>query len=107
MRHRANLLVLDGEIERRTAELTSASGPGPDLPTERDPLVADVAHAADEDDPEEALRAANAKFTRRFGAVEAALSAEGRRPQDSSLAEMDALWDAAKAAEKAGRVERT
>ena len=58
-------------------------------------------------DPEEALRAANAKFTRRFGAVEAALSAEGRRPQDSSLAEMDALWDAAKAAEKAGRVERT
>ncbi|ETX30678.1 nucleoside triphosphate pyrophosphohydrolase [Roseivivax isoporae] len=52
-------------------------------------------------DPEAALRAANAKFTRRFGAIEAALAAEGRSPADSDLAEMDALWDAAKAAEKA------
>ena len=51
-------------------------------------------------DPEAALRAANAKFTRRFRAIEAALAAQGRRPQDSNLAEMDALWDAAKAAEK-------
>ena len=51
-------------------------------------------------DPEEALRAANAKFTRRFAAVEAALAAEGKRPEDSNLAEMDRLWDAAKAAER-------
>lgn len=51
-------------------------------------------------DPEAALRAANAKFTRRFGAVEAALAAEGRRPEDSTLAEMDALWDAEKRREK-------
>ncbi|MCC1480390.1 nucleoside triphosphate pyrophosphohydrolase [Roseibaca sp. Y0-43] len=51
-------------------------------------------------DPEEALRAANAKFTRRFRAIEAALAAENRRPEDSDLAEMDALWNAAKAAEK-------
>ncbi|MEO1153670.1 MAG: nucleoside triphosphate pyrophosphohydrolase [Pseudomonadota bacterium] len=51
-------------------------------------------------DPEEALRAANAKFTRRFEAIEAALAADGRRPEDSDLAEMDALWDAAKAAER-------
>jgi ATP diphosphatase len=50
--------------------------------------------------PEEALRKANAKFTRRFKAVEAALEAKGKAPQDSDLAEMDALWDAAKAAEK-------
>lgn len=54
-------------------------------------------------DPEAALRAANAKFTRRFGAIEAALAADGRRPEDSDLAEMDRLWDAAKAAEKAAR----
>ncbi len=54
-------------------------------------------------DPEEALRAANAKFTRRFNAVEAALEDRGRRPEDSDLAEMDALWDAVKAAEKDGR----
>lgn len=52
-------------------------------------------------DPELALRRANAKFTRRFGAIEAALAAEGRRPEDSNLAEMDRLWDQAKAAEKA------
>jgi len=50
--------------------------------------------------PEEALRKTNAKFTRRFNAVEAALKAKGKTPQDSDLAEMDALWDAAKAAEK-------
>lgn len=51
-------------------------------------------------DPEEALRVTNAKFTRRFGHIEAALAAQGRRPEDSDLAEMDALWNAAKAAEK-------
>jgi len=52
-------------------------------------------------DPEAALRAANAKFIRRFGAVEAALAARGKAPGQSDLAEMDALWDAAKVAEKA------
>ena len=50
-------------------------------------------------EPEAALRRANAKFTRRFAAIEAALAAQGRRPDDSDLAEMDALWDAAKAIE--------
>ena len=52
-------------------------------------------------DAETALRAANAKFTRRFESVEAALNAKGKSPQQSDLQEMDALWDAAKAAEKA------
>ncbi len=52
-------------------------------------------------DPEAALRAANAKFTRRFRAIEVALAAENRRPEDSTLEEMDALWNAAKAREKA------
>ncbi len=51
-------------------------------------------------DPEAALRAANAKFTRRFHSIEAALAAQGRTPSDSDLAEMDALWDQAKAAER-------
>ncbi len=54
-------------------------------------------------DPEAALRAANAKFTRRFASIEAALAARGKRPEDSDLAEMDALWDAAKGAEKAAK----
>jgi ATP diphosphatase len=52
-------------------------------------------------DPEEALRGTNAKFTRRFRSIEAALAAKGKHPKDSTLEEMDALWDAAKAAEKA------
>jgi ATP diphosphatase len=51
-------------------------------------------------DPEGLVRAANQKFTRRFGSIEQALAADGKAPQDSTLAEMDALWDAAKAAEK-------
>ncbi|MGB3314048.1 MAG: nucleoside triphosphate pyrophosphohydrolase [Albidovulum sp.] len=52
-------------------------------------------------DPEAALRAANAKFTRRFQSIETALATQGKRPEDSNLAEMDALWDAAKLTEKA------
>jgi ATP diphosphatase len=51
-------------------------------------------------DPEAVLRATNAKFERRFASIEAALAHQGRGPQDATLAEMDALWDAAKAAEK-------
>jgi ATP diphosphatase len=51
-------------------------------------------------DPETALRAANTKFTRRFRSIEAALAADGKTPSNSSLAEMDALWTAAKAVEK-------
>ena len=49
-------------------------------------------------DPEQALRDANAKFTRRFNAIEDALEAEGRHPKDATLEEMDALWDAQKRA---------
>jgi tetrapyrrole methylase family protein/MazG family protein/ATP diphosphatase len=51
-------------------------------------------------EPEDALRATNAKFVRRFSHIEKALAAQGRTPDQSDLAEMDALWDEAKAAEK-------
>jgi ATP diphosphatase len=51
-------------------------------------------------DPEDILRQANLKFERRFGSIERALAAGGKLPKDASLAEMDALWDAAKAAEE-------
>jgi nucleoside triphosphate diphosphatase len=51
-------------------------------------------------DPEGVLRATNAKFERRFGAIEHALAERGKSPKDSTLAEMDALWNVAKAAEK-------
>lgn len=96
--------VLD-KIREETVELVAAKG------------SADPAHVTEEFgdllfvmanlarhlkiDPEEALRGANAKFTRRFQSIEAALAAQGRRPEESTLEEMDALWDAAKVAEKA------
>ena len=51
-------------------------------------------------DPEAALRAANQKFTRRFHAIERKLAEDGRTPAQSTLAEMDLLWDEAKAGEK-------
>ena len=54
-------------------------------------------------DSESTLRAANAKFTRRFQSVEAGLAAEGRRPAEASLAEMEAHWAAVKSAEIASR----
>lgn len=51
-------------------------------------------------DPEAALRGANAKFIRRFGAVEEKLARRGKRPEQSDLAEMDALWDQVKLEER-------
>ncbi|HEY2756027.1 MAG TPA: nucleoside triphosphate pyrophosphohydrolase [Pseudolabrys sp.] len=53
-------------------------------------------------DPEGVLRQTNLKFERRFASIERALAARGKSPKDATLDEMDALWDEAKAAEKAG-----
>jgi nucleoside triphosphate diphosphatase len=52
-------------------------------------------------DAESALRECNAKFERRFGKIEDALHARGQRLEDASLDEMEALWQRAKAAERA------
>ena len=51
-------------------------------------------------EPEAALRAANAKFTLRFECVEAKLKEMGKSPDQSDLAEMDALWNAVKIDER-------
>lgn len=56
-------------------------------------------------DAEGLLRSTNRKFERRFGAVESALARQGRSPTQASLQEMDALWDAAKEAERANLAE--
>jgi nucleoside triphosphate diphosphatase len=56
-------------------------------------------------DPEAALRAANEKFTRRFARIEDCLEELGKTPAQSNLAEMDALWNRAKAEEKAAKAE--
>ncbi|MBV9509156.1 MAG: nucleoside triphosphate pyrophosphohydrolase [Caulobacteraceae bacterium] len=81
--------VAAGDVERTAEELGDLLF-----------VLANLARKLDID-PEASIRAANAKFTRRFHYIEAALAAAGRAPQDSNLAEMDVLWDEAKAAEKA------
>ena len=53
--------------------------------------------------PETALRRTVAKFSRRFRSVEGALAERGGTPGGADLEAMDALWEAAKAAERAGR----
>jgi MazG family protein len=53
-------------------------------------------------DPETALRRANAKFERRFRAMEAALEALGEKAEDQTLDTLEDLWQAAKRAERTG-----
>lgn len=51
-------------------------------------------------DAESALRKTNRKFRRRFGFVEEQLTKQGRKLEDASLDQMEALWQQAKAQEK-------
>ena len=50
-------------------------------------------------DPDRALKRSNAKFERRFAHIERRLSEMGRSPAQSTLDEMDQLWDEAKTLE--------
>lgn len=61
--------------------------------------VANLARHLDAD-PEATLRGTNRKFERRFASIERALAERGKTPAQSTLAEMDALWDEAKASER-------
>lgn len=63
-------------------------------------VVANLARTLDVD-PEGAIRSTNEKFVRRFRYVEQQLARRGKTPDQSDLAEMDALWDEAKAVERA------
>ena len=95
--------VLD-KLEEEAAELR-AELPGADKARQADEVgdllfvLANLARKLDLD-PEACLAGANAKFERRFAAVEQRLAAEGKAPQDVGLAEMEAAWVAAKAAER-------
>lgn len=62
-------------------------------------VLANLARKLDVE-PENALRMTNAKFVRRFETIEAELAKIGKTPDQSNLAEMDALWNAAKRAER-------
>ena len=50
--------------------------------------------------PEDALRRSNAKFSRRFQAIEAAMKAQGLCMKEATLVEMEAAYQAAKSQEK-------
>jgi len=92
------------KISEETAELHEAAGTLEQDKVEEEFgdllfVMANLARHMDVD-PEKALRHANAKFTRRFGKIEDWLAETGRRPEDSCLDEMDALWNRAKKEER-------
>ena len=62
-------------------------------------VLANLARKLDVE-PESALRMTNAKFVRRFETIETELAKIGKTPDQSDLDEMDALWNAAKQAER-------
>ena len=82
-------------------EAQAAGAPAHKLEEEVGDLLFAVANLARhlKVDPETALRAANAKFVRRFRAIESGLAARGKTPAEASLDEMEALWVEAKKGE--------
>ncbi len=96
-------VVLD-KIREETAEIEAAldSGEADAIEDEIGDLLFAAANVARHAgvDPEAAARRANAKFERRFRFIEEALAQRGVAPGKASLAEMDALWNEAKAGEK-------
>ena len=92
--------VLD-KVEEEIAELREAVAAGKrrDIEEELGDLLFSVVNLARkiDVDAETSLVGATRKFVRRFQAVEAAISAKGRRIEDASPAEMNALWEQHKA----------
>jgi ATP diphosphatase len=93
------------KIREETDEIEAALDGGDNNAAEAAAEVGDLLFAAVNlarhlrADPEAVLRQTNQKFERRFASIERALATNGKAPQDATLAEMDALWDAAKAEE--------
>ncbi len=96
------------KIREEADEIEAALGDGAAMPADKDDAAAEVGDLLFaavnlarhlRADPEALLRQTNRKFERRFASIERALAARGKSPQDSSLAEMDVLWDEAKAQE--------
>jgi MazG family protein len=90
------------KIEEETREVEAALGSRDAEAEELGDLLFAVVNLARrlKIDPEEALRAGNRKFERRFRAIEAALAAKGRKPADATIEELETLWDDAKATER-------
>jgi len=97
--HQASDVLAKFDEESREMAIEMAAGAGKDrLQDELGDLLFTCVNLARklDIDPETALRHGNAKFERRFKAIEVMLAAEGKTPETSNLEEMDALWDRAK-----------
>ena len=95
------LAKLREELDELEAELAQA-GPAHAAEAELGDLLFTVVNLARHLglDPETGLRATNAKFERRFRAIEAAAAAAGKDVTELGLEEMEALWQRAKAKER-------
>lgn len=96
-------LVLD-KIREETAEIDEALAGGDKGAIKEEIgdllfVIANLARHIDAD-PEACLKAANAKFERRFAGIEAALEQQGRKAGDATLDELEALWQQVKRAER-------
>jgi MazG family protein len=95
------------KLDEEIAELSEATSRRPADPSAVQEEIGDLLFVAVNlarllgVDPESALKGANRKFRRRFRHIEARLREGGHTPADSNLEEMDALWNEAKAAERA------
>jgi len=99
--------VLD-KLEEEAAELRQEMRSGTQVPDPerlRDEVgdllfvLANLARKLDLD-PEDCLRGANTKFERRFRFIEQATEKSGKLPSEFSLEQLEALWLAAKRAER-------
>ena len=92
------------KADEEIAELRAAiaAGDPAQIEEEMGDLLFTVANAARKlrVDPESALRTANAKFTRRFRAVEQRLEDRGRTLHDASPDELEREWEAVKTADE-------
>ncbi len=86
------------KVREETAEVARAINGDGDPSEELGDLLFAVVNVARflKTDPEDALNRTTDKFIRRFAQVEQAAKDAGRSLSEMSLAEMDALWDAAK-----------
>ncbi len=89
---------IEEELGELRAEITAGTVDQARLTDELGDVLFAVANLARhcKVDPEAALRATNDKFERRFGYIERQLAAQGRKPTDASLEEMESLWQEAK-----------
>jgi MazG family protein len=95
-----NISQVITKVHEELAELQSARNgrPQSEIESEVGDLLFTIVNLARflNVDPEQALRATNAKFRRRFAHVEKGLAGRGKSFSQSTLDEMEALWQEAK-----------